>query len=487
MKIKLKYRNTRKKNASFSGISMFKEKLFDEVSPQTLGIFRIILGAGLIYEAVRIKIMIPKYYLNPEFYIKWDFFSNIPVFSASTLYLFTGILFISALLITVGLIFRIAVVVYLLIYIYFLMAEASYYNNHYYFIALLLFIMLFTHADNYFSVRHYIFKKQNGIQEESIPAWNYSILRFQIFIVYFLAGIVKLNLDWISTNTFRCVMQYGTEYPKDSTFYHSDFAIYFLTFGGLLFDLIVPFLLLNKKTRIIAVPAILIFHSINAATLNIGVFPYLMAGCTIVFFRYDLVDYWKHKYRMWKDKHTNSYKMNFVMEPVIVKGVFSKRVYYALILYCIVQILLPYRHLLIPGNVGWTGEGNNFSWRMKMGLKAPTRFELYVHNKSSGKEYKPTININPHQYSSLWICPNRIIQVAEYVGSKTSMQFNIPKDSLFITCKADLIYNNHPPTAIFDTSVNLLEVKVNKWGHSSFITETPLPIQHYYWLSDLFN
>ena len=124
-----------------------------------------------------------------------------------------------------------------------------------------------------------------------------------------------------------------------------------------------------------------------------------------------------------------------------------------------------------------------------MGLKAPSRFELYVHNKYTGKEYKPTININPHQYSSLWICPNRIKQIAEYVGNKTSNQYKISKDSLIITCKADLVFNNHPPSPIFDTTVNLLDVKVNRYRHSDFITKEPLPLTHnqFYWLSIIYE
>ena len=489
MKLKRKTSFVKKQSSSLLNINVLKEKLFQNVSAQTLGLFRIILGAGLIYEAFRIKSLIPKYYLNPEFFIKWDFFPNIPVFSATILYFFTTILFVSAVLILIGFIFRIAVFAYLSVYVYFILAEASYYNNHYYFISLLLFILLFTKADYFLSVRQLIFNKIYKKETENIPAWNYFLLCFQVFIAYFIAGIVKLNFDWISTNTFRCVMQYGTEYPKDVQFYHTNFAIYFLTFGGLFFDLFVPLMLLNKRTRIFAIPAILTFHTINAATLNIGVFPYLMAGCTIIFFRNDLVNYWKYFFKNNTTEKSFIKKLNTIQEPILTKGVFSKKIYYSILFYCFLQLFLPFRHVFIPGNVGWTGEGNNFSWRMKMGLKAPTRFDLFVYNKVTGKEYKPTININPHQYSSLWICPNRMKQIADYVANKTAKQFHISKDSLTVTCKSELIFNGHPTTTIFDTTVNLLDINVNKWGHSNFITKEPLPLpkDQYYWLSEFYN
>lgn len=461
--------------------------MFDEISGQNLGIFRIILASGLIYEALRINKVIPIYYLNPEFFIKWDFFQNIPIFKEAILYNLTYILFFSSIFLLIGFLFRFFSLLYLSIYVYFILIEASYYNNHYYFISLLIFILFFTKADNCFSVKNFIQRKRNKVIEKSVPRWNYSILKFQIFIAYFLAGIVKLNFAWLSTNTFRCVMDYGTEYPKDSLFYHSNFGIYFLTFGGVFFDLIVPLMLLTKRWRLFAIPAILTFHTINAATLNIGVFPYLMAGCTIVFYKADIVDYWKKIIKNLNVKM--AFRERFSAEKLnkIEQKPFSPFVFYFLIVFVVLQLLIPYRHLLIPGNVGWTGEGNSFSWRMKMGLKAPTRFELFVHNKYTGMEYKPQININPHQYSSLWICPNRIIQVANFVALRTSKQFNVSVDSLTINCKTDLIFNNHPSSPLYDTTVNLLEVKLNKWGHTDFITKLPTkyPQNQYYWLSFL--
>lgn len=30
-----------------------------------------------------------------------------------------------------------------------------------------------------------------------VPLWNYFILRFQVFILYFFAGLKKLDKDWL--------------------------------------------------------------------------------------------------------------------------------------------------------------------------------------------------------------------------------------------------------------------------------------------------
>jgi len=38
---------------------------------------------------------------------------------------------------------------------------------------------------------------RNGWKNRPVPLWNYAALRFQFFILYFLAGIKKLDADWL--------------------------------------------------------------------------------------------------------------------------------------------------------------------------------------------------------------------------------------------------------------------------------------------------
>jgi vitamin K-dependent gamma-carboxylase len=35
-------------------------------------------------------------------------------------------------------------------------------------------------------------------KRKTAPLWNYAILRYQLFILYFIAGLKKLDLDWLS-------------------------------------------------------------------------------------------------------------------------------------------------------------------------------------------------------------------------------------------------------------------------------------------------
>ncbi len=40
------------------------------------------------------------------------------------------------------------------------------------------------------------------------PAWNYVILRFQIFTLYFMAGLKKMNRDWLTGYSVRSLSQH---------------------------------------------------------------------------------------------------------------------------------------------------------------------------------------------------------------------------------------------------------------------------------------
>jgi len=62
--------------------------------------------------------------------------------------------------------------------------------------------------------------------------------------------------------------------------------------GGLVFDLAVGFLLLIPKTRIVGAVVAVGFHLINAYQFEIGNFPWLMIGATILFFSPDWPRSW---------------------------------------------------------------------------------------------------------------------------------------------------------------------------------------------------
>ncbi|MBX7226472.1 MAG: HTTM domain-containing protein [Chitinophagales bacterium] len=466
----------------------FKEQLFSETANETLGLFRVLFSFLMFFEALRISKYIHRYYVDVDLLFKWDGFGWIPEFSENTYHFLAVVMMVSAICMMVSYYFRFFTGIYFILYLYFFLLDSSYYNNHYYFILLLLAILFFSKAGNWVSLQFFL-KERKWINTEPVPYWNVFLIRYQVFLVYFIAGIVKLNADWMTTNTMRAVFATSIEY-KDQL-YGSEFMIYFLTLSGLVFDLSVGFLLLYPFTRILMIPAILVFHMMNAATLNIGVFPYLMAGSTMIFFRTDLIQYWKSAYRDFvqnKQEKPISFfhkKIGIRTSPFLSRQPFQRSTYTLILIFIILQAILPFRHFLIPGNVDWTGEGGHFAWRMKIGLKKPSSFDLFVYNKKTHLEYKKVdVFMNTNQFTHLILRPVRVLQLADYLGNKVSREYKVPKEELDIRVRSFVSMNGHPDAPLFDSTINLLEVKKKYFSHNNFITSKPTDIEcdKWYWL-----
>ena len=63
------------------------------------------------------------------------------------------------------------------------------YLNHYYFITVLSFLLIFLPANARFSVDAFLRKKQYN----EVPRWTLDSLKLLVAIVYFYAGLAKLN------------------------------------------------------------------------------------------------------------------------------------------------------------------------------------------------------------------------------------------------------------------------------------------------------
>ena len=72
--------------------------------------------------------------------------------------------------------------------------ESAPYTNHYYLIFLLSFLMCFGHSGSIFSLDSLINK---NARREQVGYWELFLLRFQICVVSFFAGLAKLNADWL--------------------------------------------------------------------------------------------------------------------------------------------------------------------------------------------------------------------------------------------------------------------------------------------------
>lgn len=432
--------------------------LFKPSNAWSLAIFRVLFGICAFTEMIRINNnIIPKLF-NSEFQFKWDFFEWIPLINPNLARFSIYFLFISCLLIIIGYFTRIALALHAFIYAYYILVDCSYYNNHYYLFLLINILLITTNCDIVFSIKSF-FKND---KRDSIPNWQIFIFQFQIAIVYFIAGTVKINEDWLTCNTMKTVLQNSKDYKMLAKYISNDFLAFFLTYTGLFFDLSIGFFLLNKKTRHYAIIIIILFHIINIFNLNIGVFPYFSICAMILFV--DTKSYLK--------LYLPSFIKNFNFNTKNKNSTeYSKFTFVLISIYCLLQILIPYRHFLIKGDTDWTGECNHYSWRMKVAIKFPTQFEIFTYNKYTKIEYKPSITFDQAQIQFLILNPKKLTQLAPVFQKKIGLS---TIDSLDMKVNLSVILNGHPSTKLIDENINLANIKVNKLFHNSFITKEPI-------------
>jgi vitamin K-dependent gamma-carboxylase len=122
-----------------------------------------------------------------------------------------------------------------------------------------------------------------GVRSDTLPAWGLWILRAQMAIVYFYAGIAKLNGDWFRGQPMEMMLQRTTLAARFSA--HA--AALGLSWGGVVFDLTIVPLLLWRRTRLAAFAAAVAFHLMNALLWPIDVFPWFAIAATTLFLEPD--------------------------------------------------------------------------------------------------------------------------------------------------------------------------------------------------------
>jgi len=118
------------------------------------------------------------------------------------------------------------------------------------------------------------------------PLWTIWVLRAQIGIVYVFAGMAKLNADWLfHALPMRIWLYQHGDLPLLGPMLQEAWVAYALSWGGAMFDLFTVPALLWRRARPFAYAMLVTFHLATWALFpQLGVFPWLMIGLSLVFF-----------------------------------------------------------------------------------------------------------------------------------------------------------------------------------------------------------
>jgi vitamin K-dependent gamma-carboxylase len=397
-------------------------RLAAAVDPSFLAVFRVAFATIVTWEVWRAfdGNLIRADYDLPTFHFRWWLFDWVRPLPGVWIYVAFGLLGVAALLVAVGAFYRAAAVVQFLGLAYWFLLDKSGYLNHRYLATILAFLLIFVPAHAAWSV-----DALRGKGHRVVGRWALWLLRFQVGVPYFFAGIAKLNYDWLVRNEpLRIWFAQKTDFPLIGPLLDQPGFVRMLAYGSAALDLFVPFLLLHRRTRTYAYGAAVLFHLMNSRLFDIGIFPWMMIAATTVFFEPD----WPRRLvralrggpmRLRAGTVAGGvvgFLVGALLPPSFVPlqacmGAFGVAVFAfhlleartddvpavretgsalrplavaCLALWVAVQLLAPLRHFVYPGNVHWTEEGQRFSWHMLLNTKS-VLVEFRVTEPATGR------------------------------------------------------------------------------------------------------
>ena len=252
-------------------------------SAAPLAVFRMFFGFLMLISIIRFwsKGWIHSLYIEPIFHFSYYGFESVKPLGLYTYALFI-ICAISSLFVAIGYKYRLSVLIFFLSFTYIELMDKTTYLNHYYFVSVVSFIMLFVPCNAMFSYDAISAQKSY----KTVPKWTVDTLKLMLGIVYFYAGVTKINSDWL-LNAMPLKLWLKSKYDLPfigQTLMQQEWFHFFMSWGGMFYDISIPFLLLFRKTRSFAFVLVVAFHITTRILFPIGMFPYIMIISTIIFF-----------------------------------------------------------------------------------------------------------------------------------------------------------------------------------------------------------
>lgn len=427
--------------------------LFKKIDNAQLVVFRVFYGILICCEAFGAILTgwVKRTFIEPKFTFSFIGFEWLQPLPGDGMYYYFILMGIFGILITLGYKYRFSAFAFALMWSGVYLMQKTSYNNHYYLLMLLGFIMGLLPAHKNLSLDAHFNPK---IKKDWMHNWVRWLIIGQLFIVYTYASIAKLYADWLDFSIIEILMRGKKDYwligeLLQEKWLHKAVAVF-----GITFDLLVVPALLWKPTRKIAFGLSIFFHLFNSYVFRIGIFPYLSLAFCVFFFPPQTI----RNLFLKKKKVEVPTNFNFPKNYRWIVG--------AIMVYLVIQVLLPLRHHTIEDDVLWTEEGHRLSWRMMLRSRSGhTRFK--VVNKGT----KDTIRIDLNDYLTkkqrrkIGCYPDYIWQFAQRLKKEYAEKGQ--DIGVYVTGKTKVNAGIYQP--LIDPEVDLAAVPWNHFSHNEWI------------------
>ncbi|KAI4498557.1 hypothetical protein M0802_006263 [Mischocyttarus mexicanus] len=512
-----------------SSFENFVKLLYRPTDPASLGLTRALFGLCMIVDVVEERGLAD---IDIKWGDPWD--CHFPLIHRMTpltlpwMIVIYGIMWLGAFGIMLGLQFKLSCACYVIPYWYIFLLDKSYWNNHTYLYGIVAILYWCTEANKYFAFDAIRDKKIN----KTVPLWNYFILRFQFFALYFLAGLKKSGKEWLDGYSMMNLSRHWVFDPFKIVLTTEETDFFIVHWFAFIFDLTVGFWMLIDKTRLPAMIFCTAFHFMNSRLFSIGMFPYVCLVTMPLFCNFDwprtfyswimfkgnksintmknctqseiknltnketngitnLNDYDSQKSIMDERKHYESSeniktiddsKMNNVKEDKVTKK--QRFVVSMLLFHICLQFFLPYSHFITKGYNNWVPGLYGYSWDMMIHTWDTILVVIRVHDNETNEDRF----LDPETWvqSDRWVkhgdmarqyafcIKNNILRKKEEALGMNSVFGEKEKwaklsSNLSIYIDAWCSLNRRFQQRIFDPNVDMLTVNWHPFKHVSFV------------------
>jgi hypothetical protein len=383
-------------------LKSLKNQLFQPVSIYPLVALRLCFGVAMALWALVMMVsgQVGNLYRDTTIHFPFKGLEGItPLPYEYMLMVFSGLI-ISALFMAAGWFFRRSALLFIALFTYAVFCDKAAYLSYYSFVILIALMLLVSPAHRLFSLD--LLRKPH-IRVDYAPNWLLLAFKLQVVMLFFFAGMAKLNYDWLFTGLPITLwlqdvfVSFG--WSVDVLFSKPWIGV-FLSWALVLFDFILPHFLMDTCTSRkafwvvvgVQVPGMLIFPT--------GMFPLLvMLMCTVflphepIHLLVSKISYFLYDFFQFKGEVFNTggvfmlkYKMERLL-PAIAAFYFS------------LQVLLPICFFLYWGSFQWANAAFHFSWDIHINQHRNSNIEFVKVNKVQGKSEPIEVDhlINPFQ------------------------------------------------------------------------------------------
>ncbi len=390
--------------------------------------------------------------------------------------------FLLGVAVALGWRFRVTAPLFALAFSYLFLLEKAHYLNHAYLFCWLAWLLVLTPAWREFSLD---VRRQPYEWSPVAPAWCVYLFPALMGVVYFFGGIAKMNYDWlIEAMPLHMWLQGRADMFLLGPLWAEKTTAYVMAWGGMLLDFTVPFLLLHKRLRWVALGLLIFFHATNHLLFLIGIFPYLSLVLTSMFFAPD----WPKRFVHWLasfragtqvQKWISGWqaRVNPTTAPAGQAGRPRPGIWQftpatahpALLLVVLVfglHLFLPLRHWLFASDVAWSEEGHRYSWRMMLRSKQGAGNYLLVDRQTGAEETVTLIDsLTRIQYRKMATHPDMILQYAHKLHDQRAA---LGQD-VAVYARFRVRLNGRTRQDFIDPTVDLSQVHWTWWGAKNWV------------------